>query len=469
MAVHHLAVVEWIKKLPVWGFVGLFVLIALTISELVVMVQSYAMYGHLKDHLMIAGFITPVVTAGLMAWAVAWILGIATVGHRNENKARQLLMDAIESVNGGVVLFDDKDRLVLCNEQYRHILPASPDVIIPGMTFEDLVRELVKSGTYLPSDVDEEDFIQNRVEAHQKGLGVTNYQVKDGRWFEIEERRTNEGGVIVIVRDITAQKKFQRELVESRDEAALANKAKSEFLASMSHELRTPLNAIIGFSGTMKDELFGAIENEKYRDYLCDIHHSGEHLLELINDILDASAIEAGAMKLNEGHINISDMIDTSLRLIEPRALTGKVSLSSDVAIGLPQINGDKRRIRQIMLNLLSNAVKFTPDGGRVHVSAFLNDDGSLSISVKDTGIGMDEDEIETAMSDFGQVDSGLNRKHEGTGLGLPLTKGLVELHGGVLKIKSGKGVGTDAIVIFPPARVKHSRNLENMLHGRTV
>ncbi|MEG3617008.1 ATP-binding protein [Magnetovibrio sp. PR-2] len=457
MAVHHLAIVEWVKRLPVWAFVSVFVVIAVAISETLVVIESFVMHGKLDAHLMLAGFITPLITAAIMAWVVAWVLGIATVGHRNENKARLLLVDAIESVNGGVVLFDSKDRLVLCNEQYRHILPCSPEVVIPGITFEQLLRELAKSGTYLPDDIDAETFLKNRVEAHRKGLGVSNYQVKDGRWFEIEERRTNEGGVIVIVRDITQQMQAQHELEKSRDEAALANKTKSEFLASMSHELRTPLNAIIGFSGTMKDELFGAIENEKYLDYLGDIHRSGEHLLELINDILDASAIEAGAMSLNESIINLGDMINVSLRLIKPRALTGKVSLSTDIAIGLPQIQGDARRVRQILLNLLSNAVKFTPEDGKIKVRAFMNDDGSLFISVQDTGIGMAEADIETAMSDFGQVDSGLNRKHEGTGLGLPLTKGLVELHGGVLKINSEPGQGTQAVVSFPPVRVIRS------------
>ncbi len=241
---------------------------------------------------------------------------------------------------------------------------------------------------------------------------------------------------------------------EAKNHAQVANRAKSDLMANMSHELRTPLNAIIGFSGTMQEETFGPIGNDKYREYLDDIHHSGQHLLGLINDILDVSAVEAGALELHEETIHLSNTIDASIRIIRPRADDGKVTVTSSVSSDMPQIVADERRIKQIFLNLLSNAVKFTPEGGEVSVSSWLTDDHALAIVVADTGMGMDEGELEKALSKFGQVDSGLDRKHEGTGLGLPLTIGLMECHGGTLEVKSAKGHGTQVTVIFPKERV---------------
>lgn len=236
--------------------------------------------------------------------------------------------------------------------------------------------------------------------------------------------------------------------------AEAANFAKSDLLANMSHELRTPLNAIIGFSGTMKEETFGPIGNDKYQEYLDDIHYSGQHLLELINDILDVSAFEAGALELNENRVSIPDVVDASIHIIRARAEHGQVTITSSIDPEAPQIYVDERRVKQVMINLLSNAVKFTQEGGVVSVSSCTNGDGSFAISVSDTGIGMDDDEAAVALSKFGQVDSGLDRKHEGTGLGLPLTRGLMELHGGTLEVESEKGHGTSVTVTFPKERV---------------
>ena len=266
---------------------------------------------------------------------------------------------------------------------------------------------------------------------------------------------------IGIIRDITERKMAEEELRHAKESADAANRAKSEFLSSMSHELRTPLNAIIGFSSTMQEEIFGPIGNDKYREYLNDIHYSGEHLLELINDILDVSAIEANALDLNEDDIHLDVAVDAAIRLMGPRAKQGKVKIRSTINGECPLVFADERRVKQIFLNLLSNAVKFTPEGGDVLVSSQLNADTSLSITVTDTGAGMDQDEVEKAMSKFGQVDSGLDRKHEGTGLGLPLTVGLVEHHGGTFSVKSERGRGTEITVTFPKERV-----VQNVSYG---
>ncbi|MBT6241087.1 MAG: PAS domain S-box protein [Rhodospirillaceae bacterium] len=240
----------------------------------------------------------------------------------------------------------------------------------------------------------------------------------------------------------------------AKEHAEIASRTKSNLLANMSHELRTPLNAIIGFSESMKEETFGSVGSDKNREYLNDIQNSGQHLLELINDILDVSAIEAAALELDEENVNFADVVDASIRIIGPRAETGQVKITSSIDPKIPLIYVDERRVKQVLLNLLSNAVKFTPEGGEVSVNVSLNDGGSLVAAVADNGIGMDEEEMTMALSSFGQVDSGLDRKHEGTGLGLPLTNGLMELHGGTMEIKSEKGHGTTIMVTFPKERV---------------
>lgn len=234
-------------------------------------------------------------------------------------------------------------------------------------------------------------------------------------------------------------------------EAETANKQKSEFLANISHELRTPLNAIIGFSEMMKNEAMGPVGNEQYSKYITDIHSSGVHLLSLINDILDFSKAEAGKLELELGDCDVTRIIKTSARLVLPRAEAAGVALKQNVPKEHYIINTDAKKLKQILLNLLSNSVKFTPQGGEITISIWQNvSDGSLGIEVKDSGIGMAPKDIPKAMSPFGQVDSELSRKYDGTGLGLPLTKKLVELMGGTFTLKSELNVGTTISFTLP-------------------
>lgn len=250
------------------------------------------------------------------------------------------------------------------------------------------------------------------------------------------------------------RERVRKTLLAARDTALTASRAKSEFLASMSHELRTPLNAIIGFADTILAEVFGPLDGAKYREYLADIQSSGHHLLRLINDILDVSAIESGNIKLHLESLDLDSIAAAALRLVTPRAAKNGVVLESAIAPGLPAFIGDERRIKQILVNLLANAVAFTPEGGRVALEAGRSEDGGLWIAVADDGIGMDAAGIEKAMAPFGQVDSSLARRHQGTGLGLPLTRGLVEVHGGTLRIESEPGKGTTVFVLLPAERL---------------
>ena len=250
-----------------------------------------------------------------------------------------------------------------------------------------------------------------------------------------------------------ALEKSSTDLSAALDAAEAGSRAKSEFLASMSHELRTPLNAVLGFSETMEKEIHGPLGAFQYREYAQDIHRSGAHLLALINDILDVSRLDAGRCELQEEVFSAADEIEETMHMVSVQAHNAQVRLKSEIAPGLPLVNADRRRLRQILLNLLSNAVKFTPAGGRVTAQAFATAEG-LVLKVSDTGIGIAPEHFSKVLEPFGQVDSSLARKYEGTGLGLPLTRQLVELHGGSLTLESELGLGTTVTVTLPAWRV---------------
>src|SRR5690606_36705300 len=245
---------------------------------------------------------------------------------------------------------------------------------------------------------------------------------------------------------------------EARRKAEAANFAKSKFLANMSHELRTPLNAILGFSEIMKDELLGPIANETYRGYAGDIHKSGQHLLKLINEILDLSRIEAGRYELREEAVDLREIAAESRRLVQLDADGKGIAIVDQVRPDLPLIWADRRAVHQICLNLLSNALKFTPAGGAVYLRIGLTRNGEPFLAIIDTGHGIPKEEIPQVLSTFGQGSLALKMNQGGTGLGLPIVKGLAELHGGRFELRSEPGRGTEAIAIFPANRIMRPR-----------
>jgi two-component system cell cycle sensor histidine kinase PleC len=254
-----------------------------------------------------------------------------------------------------------------------------------------------------------------------------------------------------LIQELTNQK---LEAENARAKAEDASKAKSQFLATMSHELRTPLNAIMGFSEILKHELFGPHNVEAYKTYAQDIHHSGHYLLNLVNDILDLSRIEAGRREMSEEPVCLVDSIDQAIHLIEPKAQQKRQTVVNHVKPGVPKIMADDRALQQIWLNLLSNAIKFTPEDGRIEVKCARSSNGSFSVAVADNGPGIAASELETVLSNFNRGSYARKKAIDGAGLGLPITKGLIVMHGGELTISSAPGKGTEVTVIFPAKRV---------------
>lgn len=259
--------------------------------------------------------------------------------------------------------------------------------------------------------------------------------------------------VLLIEEDVSERAKAEEDLHLAREEAEKANRTKGDFLANVSHELRTPLNAIIGLSSVMANETYGPVNNERYREYVKDIKGSGEHLLYLVNDIIDLSVIDAGKLELTAEKVDIATVLDTVVRMSAPHAEAADVQIVQNYDDDLPDFFGDTLRLKQILINLVSNAVKFTPATGKVTISATTTDDGAFQFVIRDTGMGMSEEEIDRASVPFSRGETRRAKKIEGTGLGLPLIVGLVKAHGGTLDIDSTPGKGTTVTVRMPPDR----------------
>jgi PAS domain S-box-containing protein len=276
--------------------------------------------------------------------------------------------------------------------------------------------------------------------------------------FPIFDADNNVIGIGGIDTDVTEQKLAEKNLKTAMHAAEAANRSKSEFVANMSHELRTPLNAIIGFSEIMANEFMGPVGSPKYLEYAKDINGSGSHLLEIINTMLDLSKVEAGKFELQEDTIDVPEAVNACLTLIKGQAEKRGVHLENNTPEGLPALIADQRNLKQILLNLLTNAIKYTPAGGKITIETWCRQDTGYVFTISDTGVGIAEEDIPMVLAPFGQVESALSRTEQGTGLGLPLTKSFVELHGGSFDIRSTVGAGTTVTVRFPSERIVPKR-----------
>jgi two-component system, cell cycle sensor histidine kinase PleC len=387
------------------------------------------------------------------------------------------LRDAIETIPEAFVLWDASNRLVLCNSHFQRLHKLPESAVIPGTSYETVI------------EVGRMPEIRTRLHENAQTPGARTFeaQLDSGSWLHISERRTKDGGYVSVGTDITRIKEHEQKLVENdlrlratvndlrRSQSALerqaieladlaekysqekiraeeANQTKSKFLANMSHELRTPLNAIIGFSEIMESGMFGALGSEKYREYCHDILTSGHYLLEVINDILDMSKIEAGRMKLDIEPIDLAKTLAESLRVVSGRAQDKKLVLDADIEQSISMI-GDRRATKQILVNLLSNAVKFTPEGGKIIVRSQLMDD-RIVLLIADTGIGIASQSLKRLGRPFEQVESQLTKTYHGSGLGLAIARSLTQLHGGSMKLRSRLGHGTVVRVSLPRYRL---------------
>ncbi len=400
-----------------------------------------------------------------------------------------VLRSIVTHLDQAVLLVDRELNIVAANDRLGDMLGLPHGLGDPGRAYGDLLRRLAARGDFGAGNaghmVAERLAKANRGEAHAE-----RFTLPDGRAVAARFNPLPGGGFVAAFGDISDQRHVEEmltgtneraqeriveleelrrslearseelavtaeSLAQARDAADSGNRAKSSFLANMSHELRTPLNAVIGFSELITQEIFGPLGDKRYGEYATDILNSGKHLLDIINDILDLSKVEAGQMTLRESLVEIGELVDACGRLVGERARNGNVSLRLDVPSGLPPLLADSVRLKQVVLNLASNAIKFTPAGGTVTISSRLDGAGDVLLLVADTGIGMRQEDIPIALAPFGQIDSTLARRHEGTGLGLPLCRTLVELHGGSLTLASRPGEGTTATVRLPAERVQ--------------
>ena len=370
-----------------------------------------------------------------------------------ENSA--LLGATLDNMDQGLLVIDAFGAVKVWNNRMIELLELPPDLIGIGRSIEPLLRVMAAEGAYGSGPID--SLVARRLAELRRAEPRLVELLRRGRILEQRRTLMPDGGVLFTYTDITDRKRVEVDLRRAKDEAELASRSKTEFLANMSHELRTPLNAIIGFSDILIGQIFGPLNDARYADYARDIRDSGLHLLTLINDVLDIAKVEFGKVELLEETVDIVAVIESCLRLVRERAQTAGVHLTQALPPDLPHLLGDGRRLKQILLNLLSNSVKFTPSGGRVTVSASHDADG-FRLAVEDTGIGIAAEDIETALRPFGQIDSRLARKYQGTGLGLPLAQSMAELHGGRLELRSVPGEGTTAALWLPPERVLDPR-----------
>ena len=372
---------------------------------------------------------------------------------RERDDAISLMTSIFDVSEISIVVSDYNRRIVRVNEAFVRTFGWTRDQVIS----EDFI--------FLISP-DEQDSARENHDRYIKGGMRSSGEMKmvrqDGSivntlyttaTLELSQRRRFQ---VTTIMDITPRKQMELSLRVAKEQADAANLAKSAFLANMSHELRTPLNAIIGFSEMMQKEVFGVLGSPKYVEYMGDIHSSARHLLEIINEVLDMSKIEAGRVDLDEQPVDMQEAIESVIRMMASRAFSGGINIRSACDPHMPPLHADPRLLRQVLINLVSNAVKFSRRGGDIDIDATLNKDGEMMVTVRDTGIGIPKSKIKRALEPFGQIYDSAHaaKENQGTGLGLPLAKAMVELHGGSLHLDSDAGKGTTVTLSFPARRV---------------
>ncbi len=365
---------------------------------------------------------------------------------------RERFMSAIDARSEGISFWDPDGHLRFFNSAFLELSPGSEAYLHEGTHFDEYVRGSVYNGAINDAVGREEEWIAERIA--RRAAAPSTFEVRRGdRSLQATEFRTADGWILHTAYDITEVKMREAALRQAVADAEIANRAKLEFLAVMSHELRTPLNAIIGFSDVIRNQVLGE-EMDTYARYADHIHESGTHLLALITDLLDVARIEAGRLELEESEFSLLQLTEECLRMLRVRADDKDVVLNLDVSDPSVGLRADRRAVKQIILNLLSNAIKFTEAGGRVRVRFAVEDDTGVAMSVADTGIGIPLDQQEAIFRPFEQLENAHTRRHDGTGLGLFITRNLVEAHGGKIRLESEIGVGTTVTVVFTDDRL---------------
>ncbi len=371
-----------------------------------------------------------------------------------------LLRTTLNNTGTGIAAFDASNRLVAWNGRFLEMLGLEKG-------FEHL--DGFESRTAPETDLLSKRVVE-RLKLGRRLVGDRSEHIgADGRVLEVRNNRTRDNGNVIICIDVTERKSFETTLIESKTAAELANRTKTEFLANVSHELRTPLNAIIGFSELIMLEMRGPVGDPGYVDYARDIKRGGEHLLNLINDILDVSTIESGNYDLHEEPVETSVIVESCMRMIDERAGAARLTVTCDVDPDLAHLCVDRRAVKQITLNLLSNAVKFTPKFGEVTLRIEKSGEHGIRIAVADTGIGIAPEDVSRVLEPFGQVREVAVSRGDGTGLGLPLVKSLTELLGGHLELKSSPGEGTTVTVYLPRGRISEQQSADLKRQGEIV
>ena len=379
-----------------------------------------------------------------------------------------IMRETLDTIEGSVVVYDPERRYLLGNQAYHALYPhLPPEHGLIARRYEELLRASIAAGSVDNplAYTDTEAFVAARIadmerrrslstEAHNSRPGRESLHPQTGHWSLVRSRRTPSGNDVSLRVDITAQKRLQQELEEARSVAEKASQMKSRFLGNISHELRTPLNAVINFARLLTDEIHGSLGAPQYREYAADIAESGVHLLTLIDELLDLARAEAGKLTLIESVMDIGRVIAGVCRVLRPEAAKAGVTLANDSTVDAWRMRGDPTRVRQVLFNLVGNALKFTPSGGTVRISTASEIDGGLRILVKDTGVGISAQDLERVMEPFVQVARPSSKSRPGVGLGLPMSRYLIELHGGTLALTSVPRIGTTAEIRLPAERM---------------